>query len=230
MSTSTRFVRFDPKARRAAAMQRASNLGIAASAAAAGFALVARAVARRQTLPADVETQQKATPEPGHPSRRVASAIAPVGKWYTYVPASVAMAAWLRWRGPRRGRTRREHDAAGIAIVLASLLSFGLTRLFDRVLPQPPAPPGHEDPHKPVFPSGHAFGTMAVGLTAAYSLSRSSVVAPGRAFLSALAIPVVSAGGRFVEERHWPTDIVGGALGGLAVAGLAAAVFELTAE
>jgi membrane-associated phospholipid phosphatase len=203
------------------------NLALAAGAAAIGFAFVARAVAKRDTLPADDQVRRRATPPPEHPLRRAADAIAPIGKWYSYVPTAVVMGGWLRRSGPKRGRARADHDAASISIVGAALSSWMLTRLFDRVLPQPPTPPGHEDRTKPSFPSGHAFGPTAVGLTAAYALSRAALVPPGRAFLLALAVPVITAGGRFVEERHWLSDIFGGIMGGTAVAAAAGAGYEL---
>ncbi len=208
---------------------RAQRLGISAALAAAAFALVARAVARRDTASADRAATRKGTPSPGHPVRRLADAISPVGKWHSYLPLALTIGGVLRARGPRRGRARVERDAAADAIMLAGVASTVLTRVFDRVLPQPPAPPGHADPTKPVFPSGHAFGPTAVGLTMAYALSRTSLVHPGRAFLTALGVPIVTAGGRFLEERHWLSDIAGGVLGGGAVAALALAFFELRA-
>lgn len=217
------------EARHSAARQRASMLALAGGAAAIAFAVLARAVARRDTLPADDTVRRRATPSPSHPLRRAADVVGPLGKWHTYVPLAIATGAWLRAQGPRAGRTRREYDAAALAIVTAALSSFALTRLFDHVLPQPPAPPGHEDPHRPVFPSGHAFGPTAVGLTMAYALSRAAVVHPGRAFLLAAAVPVITAGGRFVEERHWLSDIVGGIAGGTAVAAFSGSLHELSA-
>jgi membrane-associated phospholipid phosphatase len=205
------------------------RLGVLASLASVGFALIARAVARRDTAATDRRVHRRATPQPSHPLRRIAAFTAPVGKWYSYVPMAVAAAATLRAQGVQRGRARAERVAAGNAIVLSALSSFALGALFDRVLPQPPAPPGQPRRTKPVFPSGHALGPTAVGLTAAYALSRAALVHPGRAFLLAVATPVVTAGGRFVEERHWLSDIVGGALAGTAVAALSAATFELGA-
>lgn len=219
-------LRFTHPERRTLARSRARTLALVGGAAALGFAIISRAVAKRATLPADEKARRRATPPPNHPLRRAADVIAPVGKWHTYVPAALAVGGWLTLHGPRAGRTRREYDAAAMAIVSSALASFVLTRVFDRVLPQPPAPPGHADPNKPVFPSGHAFGPTAVGLTMAYTLSRAAVVHPGRAFLLAAAVPVITAGGRFAEERHWLSDIIGGIAGGAAVAAFSGALHE----
>ena len=104
-----------------------------------------------------------------------------------------------------------------------------LTELFDRVLPQPPSPPGHER-GKPVFPSGHTFGPLAVGLAGSYVLGRERLVSPRFSVPAALTIPLVSAATRVVEEKHWGSDVLGGALGGVAVAGAILAAYELMRE
>lgn len=64
----------------------------------------------------------------------------------------------------------------------------------------------------------------------AYTLSRAAVVHHGRAFLLAAAVPVITAGGRFLQERHWLSDIVGGVTGSASVAAFAGALHELRGQ
>ncbi len=201
---------------------------------------MAHASASRKTADVDEAVLEKTAPDPESPVRKTAHALAPVGKWYTYVPAALGIAAYLiasnggartddRMRAHRGTRARTRNRSAGAAaIVVASGLAFGLSRAFDRWLPQPPAPPGHEERDKPVFPSGHTFGPSAVGITAAYVLSyegdaRVRVAAP-----IAVVLPALLGGTRMLDERHWLSDVAGGLLGGIAVASVCLAGYEMT--
>ena len=49
---------------------------------------------------------------------------------------------------------------------------------------------------------------------------------PAVAFPVALMVPLVSAGGRMIEEKHWASDVLGGYLGGTAVAAACASAYE----
>jgi membrane-associated phospholipid phosphatase len=93
-------------------------------------------------------------------------------------------------------------------------------------LPQPPAPPGRESPDHPVFPSGHAFGTASVALTAAYVLSREELLHPAVAFPLAMTVPVLSSAARMMEEKHWLSDVIGGYLAALTLSSFAAGAYE----
>jgi membrane-associated phospholipid phosphatase len=226
-----------PTSRRARE-RRALALGATAAAAAAGFGTLARASARRDTAPLDDRILQNTAPHEDAPVRKAAHAAAPVGKWYTYVPAALAIAGYLlsdagatrsrRGRLPFGARSRRgQRGPSAAAVALSSGLAFALSEAFDRWLPQPPAPPGHEDRDKPVFPSGHTFGPTAVGLTAAYVLAREGHARGAIAVPIAATLPLVLGGGRMLDERHWASDVVGGYLGGVAVAGACLAGYEL---
>ena len=205
-------------------------LGAAAGAAATGFGVLARASARRETAEIDDAVLEHTAPEPGTTARTAAQALAPVGKWYTYVPAALAVASYLlAGSGSTRGRRRRPHQIPGAAaIIVSSGVAFALSKAFDRWLPQPPAPPGHADRQKPVFPSGHAFGPGSVALTAAYVLAREGQARSAIAMPIAAALPLLLAGGRMLDERHWASDVVGGYLGAIAVAGTCLAGYELS--
>ena len=204
-------------------------LAAAATAAAAGFGVLAAAVARRDTARADEKVRKRASPRRGHPARQAADAISPAGKWWTYVPAALAASAFVLKSDEASDDAGAHSRRAGAgAITLAGVVATGLNHAFDRWLPQPPAPPGRKNRRKPVFPSGHAFGPTAVGLSAAYVLAREGIARPAVAVPAALAVPVVTAGGRLIDEKHWASDLVGGYLGGFALAAACVAAYEAT--
>lgn len=204
-------------------------LGAAALAAGGAFTLLARASARQRTRDVDRAAHRALTPPDHHPVRTAGNMVAPIGKWYAYVPAAVGISlALLNAREPKRhGRHIRHRRRSGAAAVTFSgLASVALTELFDRVLPQPPTPPGHP-PGKPVFPSGHAFGPLTIGLVASYILGRERLLSPMISLPLALTVPLVAAGSRVVVERHWVSDVAGGMSGGMALAGAVLAAWEL---
>lgn len=194
--------------------------GIAAS---AGFAAVACAVARRRTVAVDREVHEQTAVEQGHPARDAAQAI---GKWWSSVPAGVLTSAYVALSSERRGPSR----VAGMAaIVGAATAATALADLFDELLPQPPPPPGRPPAH-PVFPSGHAFGTASVALTAAYVLVRERAAHPAVVIPIATAVPLVSSMARLMEEKHWISDVIGGHLAAVALAFFALAAYEAAAH
>jgi membrane-associated phospholipid phosphatase len=221
------------RSQRADAERRALALGVTAVASATAFVTLAAAVADRQTAHADRKLSPKLKAKGRHPLRRVASAIAPFGKWWAYVPASLALSAFVlesrypstrtRWLHPHR---RQERIVGAGAIVFAGMLSAVLAPIFDEWLPQPPVPPGRRR-KKSVFPSGHAFGPTAVSATSAYVLAREGLVRPELAGTVAALIPLISAGGKLIEEKHWASDVLGGALAAAAVSTAALATYEL---
>jgi membrane-associated phospholipid phosphatase len=193
--------------------------------AAAGFALVARAVARRETAPVDAQVHEQTAVEPGHPVREAAEAIAPVGKWWTYLPAALLAGGYVLARRSEEGEGR-SRVAGMAAIVGAACIAALVNKQFDELLPQPPAPPGRPSPDHPVFPSGHAFGTLTVALAAAYVISREELAAAAIVFPTATVIPILSSVARLMEEKHWISDIGGGYLAAITLASLSAAAYE----
>ena len=207
------------------AVTRSLPLAALTVASATAFAFIARAVARRDLAPLDRAMHDRTAIEPGHPVRRAAEAAAPIGKWWTYVPAAALAGGYIV--------ASRRHKAGVIgsaSILAAAGIAHALSQAFDDVLPQPPAPPGRDRPDHPVFPSGHAFGTTTVGLAAAYVLWRQELAPAPFVFPAALAIPVTSSVGRLIEEKHWISDIAGGFLAAIAVASLTSAVYEACSE
>jgi membrane-associated phospholipid phosphatase len=217
----------DSTARRDAG-RRAMALGAVAVAGAAGFAALTAAVARRKTARADGEVLRRTAPPKGHPVRRAASAMSPVGKWWTYIPAAAATSAWVLAAERDQPDEERRSGAAGAGAIFAtSFIATALNHAFDRWLPQPPPPPGRKSRTKPVFPSGHAFGPTAVGLASAYVLAREGIAHPAVALPIAAAVPVVTAGGRLLDEKHWASDVLGGYVGGVALAAACLAGYEM---
>ena len=115
-------------------------------------------------------------------------------------------------------------------MLLTGIAATGLNPAFDRWLPQPPAPPGHRSRGKPVFPSGHAFGPGAVALATAYVMARERLARPGVALPVALMVPLATAGGRVLQEKHWASDVLGGYLGGLALAAGCLTAYEASRD
>jgi undecaprenyl-diphosphatase len=195
--------------------------------AAAAFLLMARAVARRETAALDRKVQRKTKASRGTPARKAASAASPVGKWWSYVPAAAVTGLYVIFAGDSRRKAidnvSRLNGAA--AIVGAAGLAAVINQFLDDLIPQPPAPPGRPKDH-PVFPSGHAFGTTAVALAAAHVLTREELVEPALIYPLAAVLPLVTAAARMMEEKHWLSDIIGGYLAALAVAGVPLTMYE----
>ena len=206
---------------------RALALGAAAAVATVAFGVLTAAVARRHTAGADHAVKKRTAPRRGHPVRRAAKTLAPAGKWWTYIPSALGASLYvLRAAAPNGGERPPSRRTGAGAVFLAGVVATALNPAFDHWLPQPPTPPGHRKRNKPVFPSGHAFGPSAVSLAAAYVLTRERLAHPGLAFPAALAIPAVTAGARMLQEKHWASDVLGGYLGGVAVAAACVAAYE----
>jgi membrane-associated phospholipid phosphatase len=184
---------------------------------AAAFTFVARAVSRRDTSYADGRARQQFPKRRRRGTKRVVSAIGPIGKEYVHAPIAIGVAAYA-WR----------HGAGRGALVppIASATAVALSKAFERTMPHRAPPPGRHSPTEPSFPSGHSLETTAVGATSAWVLTREGLVRPELAAPLALAIPLVSGGGRLYLDRHWTTDVLAGWLAGLSVAAACASLYE----
>jgi hypothetical protein len=202
--------------------RRARTLATIGVTAAGVFGILAMAVSRRQTAEIDEELLASVAPD-DEEVRRAAEALHPFGKWWTYVPAAVVLAPIVA--AASAGPLRRRAAGAG-AIVLSSLIAAALNPAFDRWLPQPASPPGRRDRPKASFPSGHTFGLGSLTFTAGYILVREELLPAAVVIPLAISIPLASGGARLVEEKHWPSDIAGGALVALSIAALCLATFE----
>lgn len=201
-------------------------LVLASVAGAATLVGLARATARRDTAPVDERARRNAKKGRRVPAlRRAASAASPGGKWWSYLPASLAIGATL----VRGAEERRRGVAAAGSVVLAALLSAVLNKQLERHLPQPPAPPGRDSRTMPVFPSGHTLGPAAVALAASWVLVREGRLPAAPAAAGALAIPLVTATQRLIDEMHWASDVAGGYAAGASIAAASCLVYELAA-
>jgi membrane-associated phospholipid phosphatase len=178
-----------------------------------------------------------------------------VDVWHTNSPVGLDRAAWrlgitagedgpldgnARWAhfaesiGSRRGVALGAVALLGLALIwrdaivalvalLAPVASFVMTEYFAKPLINAPIPYGGR-----MYPSGHAAGVAAVAVTALLLLYGhwGAVAAVLFAPLAVAAVAVVGLGVLRLNFHHYPTDIVGGATLGAAVALTLTAVLD----
>ncbi len=134
------------------------------------------------------------------------------------VPVGAGLVLWLLWQ-------RRFADAVIVAVALvgASLFTDAAKELIAR-----PRPPGAQSGPAAgyAFPSGHTLNsTVTYGLVALYA-SRSHMAPAARrvAIAILLAIPLLVGLSRIALGVHYPSDVLGGWLAGMAVVFTVAAI------
>ena len=183
--------------------------------AALGYGLVSQQVRRQRTRKLDDEARE-AILKLGGAARVAARASGPLGKWYGHLPAALRTA----WKLRQQRRT-----SAALAVIGTSLGAIVLSRALERAMAQRTPPPGRGDPSVQSYPSGHALETSAVSIVTGYTLVREELASAAIALpLSASAL--ASGFGRFVLDRHWFTDLLGGYCAGIALGSASAAVYE----
>lgn len=150
-------------------------------------------------------------------TKRVATALGPLGKGWLQAPAAGAVAAYVKRRGGRHGSE---------AITLAATLAPALESSLGWLLWRRQSPPGRHSVTEPSYPSGHSLNTAAVALTVGYVLWREGLVDWKLALPIATAIPLSMGIGRLYLDRHWATDTLGGWTLGASIASLCAAGYE----
>ena len=198
---------------------RSAPLWILTVACAAGFVILATVVSRQGSVGFDEQVILFVTGLGISPGTW--RAMTDLGGGLVLVPVGVGLVLWLLWQ-------RRPVDAAVVAIGLlaATLFNDAVKDLVAR--PRPPGPPlapavGHS------FPSGHTLnGTATCGLVA-LSACRSRLAPTARRVAVAVlvAIPFLVGLSRIALGVHYPSDVLGGWLAGLAVISMIAAVTRL---
>src|SRR5687768_1817980 len=114
-----------------------------------------------------------------------------------------------------------------MTVILSSVASYGASGAAEKFLPRRHAPWGRMSVTEPSFPSGHALRAATVTLVTAYVLVRENVGTSKVALPVAVAIPALTALHALYLDRHWATDIIGGWLGAVAIAGVCAYGYEV---
>lgn len=152
-------------------------------------------------------------------TKRTTKTLGPIGKTWLQLTVTGGVAAYLLMRG-------KGWDSAG-AVVLSSVAAYGASAAAEEFLPRRHAPWGRMSVTEPSFPSGHALRAATVTLVTAYVLIRENVGHRKVAVPIALVIPPLTALHALYLDRHWATDIVGGWLGGVAIATACAYGYEV---
>lgn len=186
-----------------------------------GFGLVSLAVARGKTSRFDQRAKRRVHGlriDSSYPKalRSVALGTTPLGKWWAYLPPSLATARKLQ----RQGRTAAAATLAGTA-VSAGLLALAL----DSVMKHRAPPPERHQRSNQSYPSGHALQTSAMAVATSYVLLREGL-AP-RWSVAPLGVASLAAGaGRLLLDRHWTSDVIGGYLAGVSLGATCAGIYE----
>ncbi len=123
------------------------------------------------------------------------------------ITVAAAALRWRRWREP---------VLVGAAVLGEVLIFLAITTLVDR--PRPPVPQLDAAPPTSSFPSGHTaaaivlYGSWAL---LAFERARSALVR-GLFTTLAVAVPIAVGMARLYRGMHFPTDVIAGALLGLA--------------
>lgn len=195
----------------------------AALVASAGFAGAAIASASRASAHLDRRLEPRLAFRPRSRARRLAEVASPAGKWYVLGPVAVVAGASIARRRRRR--------VAGTTIAASGVASAALSLAFDRILPQPPVPAGHRsEPNKPIFPSGHAFVSTAIALTAAYVAIEEDLLPRSVALPLAAVLPLGNTALKLGARKHWVSDALGGIAAGISLAAICCAAYELSRD
>jgi undecaprenyl-diphosphatase len=189
---------------------------LASSAALAGLGTV---VLRGATRPFDDSVRKQFPRYRRSRTKRTTKTLGPIGKTWLHLSVTGGVAGYLLLRG-------KGLDSA-MTVILSSIASYGASGAAEKFLPRRHAPWGRFSVTEPSFPSGHALRAATVTLVTAYVLVRENVGKPKVAVPVAAGIPALTALHALYLDRHWATDIVGGWLGGIAIAGVCAYGYEV---
>lgn len=198
-----------------------TSLMATAAAGAAGFVTVATLVAKHKTKTVDRAVRKRIATKHSKGATVTVKALGYSGKSWVHGPLAALVAQYVEHRGSLEGSR---------AINLASTLATTASKTFDWALTHRKPPPGRHAPREQSYPSGHTMETGAVAFICAYVLWREGLADGRIVFPIAAAVPLLEGGGRVFLDRHWMTDVVGGLLGGVTVAAVCAAGYEMRVE
>ncbi|MFI5257735.1 MAG: phosphatase PAP2 family protein [Gemmatimonadales bacterium] len=146
-------------------------------------------------------------------------------RWITAVGGITGMcvlallaAAYLWYRGQRR-------VASGVLV--APAVAIVIFQIVKRIYARPrPLGLGSGVDSSYSFPSGHATASAAVCCTVAYVFWREGFVRRPTAIAFAVIVPLLVGMSRLYLNVHWATDVLGGWCAGVAIAALAAALYD----
>lgn len=181
------------------------------------FGALSLLVRRHDTIRLDGRVRRHFPRRRSTRTKRVVSALAPLGKGWVQAPAAMVVAGYVKREGGRHGSE---------AISLASTLAPAVENSLAWLLWRRQTPPGRHSVTEPSFPSGHSLNTAAVALTSGYVLWREGLVDWKVALPVPTAVPVGMGVSRMYMDRHWGTDALGGWVLGVSIAALCAAGYE----
>lgn len=202
------------------APSRAGSLRAVSAAAACATAVLAIATRTRELQAVDDAIEAAIIPH--RPRLRRAASIGTLpGERFAHpvIGAAFALAA-RRVAGAPPRRVAIPMACASLGAILAH---HGIKLLYRR------ARPDHAlrlEKWEPAFPSGHTADSTAVLATGVWILAREGVVPARVGAPVAASIAITTGVSRVALGWHWSTDVVGGWLTGIAVAGLCAGEYE----
>ncbi|MCB5166682.1 phosphatase PAP2 family protein [Streptomyces bambusae] len=136
---------------------------------------------------------------------------------WTMRALALVLCGWLLVRGARRAAL-----AVAVATAVSTAVSQGLKALLGRERPQWPDPVDSAD--YAAYPSGHAMTAAVVCALVLWGVPQGGVRPPGRIAVAVVVVSVLGVGWtRVYLGVHWPSDVLGGWLLGVALAAAAAA-------
>ena len=189
----------------------------AALIAGAGLAVLAMRLAGAPPTRLDARIRRRVLAGTTPRRRKIALTIGGPGYPGIYFPATALLIAALRRRGA----------SGSDALILASLGGWATHRFIKLFANRrrPRTMRGRSNEYE-AFPSGHTSATTAIAITASYVLARQKLVPIPTAVAIGALVPATIGATRVLSDEHWATDVLGGWLGGIGVAALAAMAFE----
>jgi membrane-associated phospholipid phosphatase len=195
-------------------------LGVIALITAAGLGIMTTRMAGAPPTKLDRRVRRRATSAATPDARRAIHLLTGAGHPSVYFPATALLVHALRRRGL----------SGGVALAIAAGGGWATHRAIKLFIHRrrPRTMRGHANEFE-AFPSGHTTASTAVALTAAWVLAKHDLLPRESAIGLAVGPPLAIGAGRVMADQHWTTDVVGGWLGGVAVAAIAVLIEESTA-